>query len=290
MFINAAYLHDSKLPLVDESRPLLVTSCGNYRLRSRPEVVTHRPSGRKDYQLLYLAAGKGHFRIDGTEHILTAGTAVLYVPDQPQEYVYYQAEQTEVYWVHFTGSEADALLKRCRLDAPQGILPVGTSPDYLRLFGQMIQELQLRRTDYEMLTALLLQSLLIRMGRELGREKKYSDSSMREIHRAMHFFQEYYAQEINIAEYAASRGFSASWFLQCFRQITGSSPLQYILKLRLSNAQSLLENTDYPIGEIADAVGYDNALYFSRLFRKHIGMSPREYRRAHVAPDEKHPC
>ena len=128
------------------------------------------------------------------------------------------------------------------------------------------------------------------MGRELGREKKYSDSSMREIHRAMHFFQEYYAQEINIAEYAASRGFSASWFLQCFRQITGSSPLQYILKLRLSNAQSLLENTDYPIGEIADAVGYDNALYFSRLFRKHIGMSPREYRRAHVAPDEKHPC
>lgn len=239
---------------------------------------------------LYLAAGKGHFRIDGTEHILSAGTAVLYVPDQPQEYVYYQVEQTEVYWVHFTGSEADSLLKRCRLDAPQGILPVGTSPDYLRLFGQMIQELQLRRTDYEMLTALLLQSLLIRMGRELGREKKYSDSSMREIHRAMHFFQEHYAQEINIAEYAASRGFSASWFLQCFRQITGSSPLQYILKLRLSNAQSLLENTDYPIGEIADAVGYDNALYFSRLFRKHIGMSPREYRRAHVAPDEKHPC
>ncbi|MEI3019102.1 MAG: AraC family transcriptional regulator [Ruminococcus sp.] len=37
-------------------------------------------------------------------------------------------------------------------------------------------------------------------------------------------------------------------------------------------------------------MGYDNALYFSRLFRKHIGMSPREYRRAHVTPDEKHPC
>ena len=42
--------------------------------------------------------------------------------------------------------------------------------------------------------------------------------------------------------------------------------------------------------QLVGAVGYDNALYFSRLFRKHIGMSPREYRRAHVAPDEKHPC
>lgn len=39
------------------------------------------------------------------------------------------------------------------------------------------------------------------------------------------------------------RGLSNCWFIQCFKEITGSSPLQYILKLRISNAQSLLENT-----------------------------------------------
>ena len=46
------------------------------------------------------------------------------------------------------------------------------------------------------------------------------------------------------------------------------SPTQYILSLRMVNAQSLLENTDYKIGEIAEIVGYDNQLYFSRVFRK----------------------
>ena len=48
------------------------------------------------------------------------------------------------------------------------------------------------------------------------------------------------------------------------------SPAQYILSLRMVNAQSLLENTDYKIGEIAEIVGYDNQLYFSQIGRAHV--------------------
>ena len=105
MFINAAYLHNSTLAKVDTSKPLIVTSCGNYRVKTRSEVVTHRPNGRKDYQLLYIASGKAHFFINEKEKIVTAGNIIVYVPDEPQEYVYYKEDKTNVYWVHFTGSE-----------------------------------------------------------------------------------------------------------------------------------------------------------------------------------------
>ena len=54
---------------------------------------------------------------------------------------------------------------------------------------------------------------------------------------------------------------------------------QYILSLWMVNAQSLLENTDYKIGEIAEIMGYDNQLYFSRVFRKEYGVSPVQYRK-----------
>ena len=56
------------------------------------------------------------------------------------------------------------------------------------------------------------------------------------------------------------------------------TPMQYILQLRLSTAKNLLETSNKNITEIADAIGYDNPLYFSRLFTKYIGVSPKEYR------------
>ena len=85
--------------------------------------------------------------------------------------------------------------------------------------------------------------------------KKFSSTSEKEVAFAMHYFRKNYNTEISIEEYSESRGLSNCWFIQCFKEITGSSPLQYILKLRISNAQSLLENTDYTITEIANMVG-----------------------------------
>ena len=61
MFMNVAYLNNSTSTVVDNTKPLIVTSCGNYRVKNRSEVVTHRPKGRKDYQLLYIASGKDIF-------------------------------------------------------------------------------------------------------------------------------------------------------------------------------------------------------------------------------------
>ena len=72
---------------------------------------------------------------------------------------------------------------------------------------------------------------------------------------------------------------STSWFIRNFKLYTGSTPLNYILNIRISNAQSLLENTKYNITEIASITGYDNPLYFSRLFKKQTGLSPSEYRK-----------
>ena len=72
---------------------------------------------------------------------------------------------------------------------------------------------------------------------------------------------------------------SVSWFIRNFKEYTGTTPTQYILSLRISNAQSLLESTSYNVTEIANIVGYDNPLYFSRLFKKQCGVSPSEFRR-----------
>lgn len=279
MFVNAAYLNNSTIAVADESKPLIVTSCGNYKVKKRAEFRTSRPKGRKDYQLLYIAAGQGHFFINGQERVVSAGNIIVYLPGQPQEYVYYKDDKTDVFWVHFTGSDVEKIIDYYNIRLPENILYIGTSPDYQWLFGQIIQEMQLCRPRFEELISLLLRNIFILISRNLIKANRADNSLENEVELAMHYFRENYRSEINVEDYALSRGMSASNFYRVFKQISGSTPLQYILKLRLSNAQNLLENSNLSIAEIASAVGYENPLYFSRLFNKHIGVSPSEYRK-----------
>ena len=279
MFVNAAYLNNSTIAVADESKPLIVTSCGNYKVKKRAEFRTSRPKGRKDYQLLYIAAGQGHFFINGQERVVSAGNIIVYLPGQPQEYVYYKDDKTDVFWVHFTGSNVEKIIDYYNIRLSENIIYIGTSPDYQWLFGQIIQEMQLCRPRFEELISLLLRNIFILISRNLIGANRADNSLENEVELAMHYFRENYRSEINVEDYALSRGMSASNFYRVFKQISGSTPLQYILKLRLSNAQNLLENSNLSIAEIASAVGYENPLYFSRLFNKHIGVSPSEYRK-----------
>ena len=62
---------------------------------------------------------------------------------------------------------------------------------------------------------------------------------------------------------------TANWFIQNFRKVTKYTPMQYILNLRITNAMNLIDNTNYNMSQIASAIGYENSMYFSRIFKKH---------------------
>lgn len=72
---------------------------------------------------------------------------------------------------------------------------------------------------------------------------------------------------------------SVSWFIRNFKQYTSITPMQYIVSIRISNAQMLLETYNYHITEIGNIVEYENPLYFSRIFRKQQGISSSKYRK-----------
>ena len=143
----------------------------------------------------------------------------------------------------------------------------------------MIQELQRCQTHYPELLTLLILQLLIRIERQIGRDHRRKDVYLdTEMELAMQFFNDNYNTQISVEEYAA-RGMSVSWFIRSFKQYTHATPMQYLVERRMANAQMLLETTGYNITEIGNLVGYDNPLYFSRVFKKQKGVSPSEYRK-----------
>lgn len=282
MYMNTGYLKHSHMDFKDKSRPLIVGSCGIYRLSEHPKMPTYRPRGRVDFQIIYIATGCGHFHFDtvDNETIVPAGNIVIFRPKELQKYEYYGKDKTEVYWIHFTGSDVKNILRKYGFPDNERIFPVGTSMEYERIFKRIIIELQRCQDNYEEMLTLLLRHLLIIFQREVTREQVLKNEYLdHEMDTAMTYFNENYNRDINIEEYATSKGMSVSWFIRSFKKFTGSTPMQFIVALRVNNAQVLLETTNYSINEISKIVGYDNQLYFSRLFHKLKGFSPREYRK-----------
>ena len=71
---------------------------------------------------------------------------------------------------------------------------------------------------------------------------------------------------------------SECWFIRSFKARTGMTPQRYLTSIRLGQARELLRSSTLNIGEIAAVCGYETALYFSRIFRKYTGVSPKAFR------------
>lgn len=278
MYSNTGYLHDADIEIEDTAHPLSIASCGVYRLMKQPVMPTLRPEGRRDYQLLYVSAGKAFFRLDGRVAEVAAGHMVLYRPGESQQYYYYAKDAPEVYWIHFSGCEASTILDKIGFSDTH-ILACGMSFHYPELFRQIILELQLKRPCFEELLCFYLQQIFTKIHRNQLESSAGKYRNVEDMEAAVHFFNEFFAKNISVEQYAEDQHMSVSWFIRRFKHYMGMTPMQYITSIRINKAKELLKNTDYSIQEVSSLSGYENQLYFSRIFRKQTGYSPSRYRR-----------
>ncbi|MBP3633736.1 MAG: AraC family transcriptional regulator [Oscillospiraceae bacterium] len=92
------------------------------------------------------------------------------------------------------------------------------------------------------------------------------------------YIQEHFAEKITLEQIAAAACISTRECLRCFRSCIQQSPMEYLTQYRIEAASRLLEKTTLPVTEIAMETGWGSSAYFSKIFRKLRGMSPKEYR------------
>ena len=281
--INVAYIDAENPNVEDLSVPIKINNCGYYRVHTGPVIETYHPEGRNDYQLLYIAAGKGHFYFKGskTATVVEKGNMVLFRPGEEQVYYYYAEDKTEVYWVHFTGWKVEQYLDGYDLPKKENVFFTGVSPDYPWIYNQMIRELQLRRANYEDVNKLFIHHIFLTINRYIKEGKQTKHETISDIERAVHYFNENYSKPITIEQYAQEHLMSVNWFIHSFKEVMHVPPMQYIVSLRIAAAKGYLESSNKNITEISNIVGYENSLYFSRLFKKYTGMTPSEYKKKH---------
>ena len=266
--LNQKSVKSTDAPLVIN----LVNDCFTY---FEPfEYDTYNCEGRDDYFLIYVTDGIFSTEIDNDIFNLGKGAVVLYPPKF--KYHYWGKPPSKYLCVHFTGSHVEKLLGDLGFTTLEPyILENEFSPKIKSLFDKMVEQDVTRAPFLKYSLACLLEEILLTIA-----IVNVKNSGHRTFKKSIKYIHENYTEKIQVPYLAKLEGLSNSRYITLFSKETGKTPSEYILELRLQRACDLLLSTDIGIGPIGASSGYKDQYFFSKIFKKHIGVSPQEYRKA----------
>ena len=238
-----------------------------------------------EYQLLYLAQGRGTFASASCRRTtLTAGHMFLLFPGEWHTYRPDPATGWEEYWIGFRGENIDNRVRHGFFDRANPIFRVGVVDEVATLYNQAIGVAREQKAGFQQMLAGIVNHLLglaFSLHKHAGFEHTRTADC---INQAKIFFAEHFADDIRPEAMAQRLNLSYTSFRRYFKEYTGFAPSQYIHELRIRHAKALLTNTRFSIKEIAFACGFNNPEYFFTAFKSKTRLTPLEYRKKTSQP------
>lgn len=236
-----------------------------------------------DYYLLHhVESGQGRYTTEYDTYSLQAGDSFLILPEQ---LVHYEsdAEQPWHYrWVAFTGSHAEKLVQYAGFSSQAPIAKMNHSHAVLQWMQLIQQAFQGQRHSSHLQAIGYLHLILAEHSEVLKQEENSPDSGIemqKTVKQMIRYMSTQYAQPITMEQMAESLGYNRAYLSRIFKQATEMTPVTFLLKLRIDKGRQLLrERTELTVEQIAASVGFQDALYFSRQFKRFYEQSPTEYR------------
>lgn len=244
---------------------IVMNNCGKYQNCPKGMKII-RNNGRSDYQAVYIE--KGEMLFNGKK--VSAGTVFIYKPQERQEYSVC-SENATFYWVHFTGKAANELFT----DSTNQIIKTGMFEAFVKF---CVKAIDLCRINTE-ISRITISGELLCLLADIQQRSKLRNKIKNPAEAAVIYINEHSIKRCSNDEYAKMCGISKFYFIKQFVDITGQPPQKYRINILISKGKAMLTDTNLRICEIAEALGFEDALYFSRIFKKNTGVSPQYYRK-----------
>jgi AraC-like DNA-binding protein len=268
--------YSSDIKKSESQQFISINNCGELRVDSDSHI--RRYAGRNDYQLIYICEGQCVVTLDGTVQIAYPGDCILYRPGEAQDYLLAKKVKPHTYWIHFNGEVCQKLFETLLLQNVH-IIKAEQNREVEHLVSRVCQYYNLEVPNRELICSGMMQTILALLSNELYKGNPHTGEKGKDkVSEVISHIKMVPNLNITVSECADFCKMSKVHFSRFFKQITGMPPVQFVLKIRIDRAKELLDFTDKPIAEIAEASGFPDQNYFARTFKKITGMSPTQYR------------
>ena len=239
-----------------------------------------RPEGVSENILIFCAEGEGWFEMDGVTWPVSKNQAFFIPQHVPHTYGSSVNSPWSIHWVHFIGIEGSFYVKQVPEEDQRLMVDEQCRLRLEALFQQcykgLLEGFALNRLIH---AAKILHHLL---GELLYNNPSFSpfqrSNRFRSIEPTLRYLRQNIDKPLTLDDLARHSGLSKPHFSRIFKNQTGYSPMDYFIHMKIQKASSMLVLTEMTVREIALTVGYEDPYYFSRLFKKVIGLSPSAVR------------
>ncbi|TCP97804.1 AraC-like DNA-binding protein [Cricetibacter osteomyelitidis] len=274
------FLEENKYSIFENNKlPQLLYLCNTETMQQDFPRVLHKHNDR--LEIVFIVKGKGNHLIGDVTYQTKAGDILIFNQNVIHDEMAELNSGMVVYCCGIKDLHIKGMEKNCLFDITSpAVIPSGNKREIIeQLFEIMFLTIKEQgRKSGETCRYLLstLLTLLVKLPREKIKTIAYKKLTL--VEQVKQYLDTYYAENLTLEDIAFRFNISPFYLVHLFKQETQFSPIQYLIRRRIGEAQSLLINTRYSISKIAGLVGYDNANYFSSLFNKMIGVSPTLYR------------
>lgn len=277
-----------ELPAIvaEETRLLYITR--RFPGDEAPQRILH--AHQDCVEVLLIVSGRGDFRIDGKGYEVGTGDLLVYNSGVVHEETAREGEALSSYCVGVGGLRLPGLRENALL--PDGASPVlhpGPAAEELRQLYEMIyRSLTEDRPGCETFCHFLLLALLsqaVRLSEDAPQPPVAESESL--SRKVQEYIDQHYQEPLTLQDIGKALHLSPYYLSHVFKEASGYSPMQYLLRRRIGEAQNLLISTDLPIARISEMVGYETQNYFNLQFSRHVGVPPRKFRQGFRETERK---
>lgn len=240
-------------------------------------------------EIAYVYEGSGNHLIGSRSYTAQKGDLLIYNEGVVHDDDSLPNSIEKMICLGFTGLQLDGLPKN-HLVPPGGaaLLHAGAYENELKtMFGAIYRQMEGRRELSEEFCNATLYAILLLLRQLLSKEETIGGQEHELVGSIKAYIDKNFAESLTLNGIAEAFYINPYYASHIFKAVMGYSPIQYITRRRIGEAQSLLIFTSRSVTQIAVTVGYDNPNYFSTVFNKLVGMSPVKYRQSWAKRDER---